>query len=69
MAEYEIVVRGRMSYRSAPVLDGARLIPGCGYTTLKAEAIDQAQLYGLINRLSCLGIELISINRITRCEG
>jgi hypothetical protein len=66
VSAYEIVVQGRMSRRSEPVRDGARVLPGCGHTTMLAEVIDQAELYGLLNRPSALGIELISVNRATR---
>jgi hypothetical protein len=59
---YEIVVRGRLSSRYECALDGARLVPHHGQTTLRADLIDQAQLYGLLNRLRDLGIELVSVN-------
>jgi hypothetical protein len=59
---YEIVVRGRLSSRYECAFDGARLVPHHGQTTLRADLIDQAQLYGLLNRLRDLGIELVSVN-------
>jgi hypothetical protein len=59
---YEIVVRGRLSSRYEGAFDGASLVPHHGQTTLRADLIDQAQLYGLLNRLRDLGIELVSVN-------
>jgi hypothetical protein len=59
---YDIVVRGRLSSRYECAFDGARLVPHHGQTTLRADLIDQAQLYGLLNRLRDLGIELVSVN-------
>jgi hypothetical protein len=59
---YEIVVRGRLSRRYACAFDGATLVPCHGQTTICADLIDQSQLYGLLNRLRDLGIELVSVN-------
>lgn len=59
---YEIVVRGRLSSRYERAFDGATLVPRHGQTTLRADVIDQSQLYGLLNRLRDLGIELVSVN-------
>jgi hypothetical protein len=59
---YEIVVRGRLSNRYEGAFDGASLVPRNGHTTLRADLIDQSQLYGLLNRLRDLGIDLVSVN-------
>ena len=59
---YEIVVRGRLSSRFESAFDGARIVPHDGQTTLRADLVDQSQLYGLLNRLRDLGIELVSVN-------
>lgn len=59
---YEIVVRGRFSSRYECAFDGATLVPRHGQTTLRADLIDQSQLYGMLNRLRDLGIELVSVN-------
>jgi hypothetical protein len=59
---YEIVIRGRLSSRYARAFDGATLVPHHGQTTLHADLVDQSQLYGLLNRLRDLGIELVSVN-------
>ncbi len=59
---YEIVVRGRLSARYEGAFDGVTLVPHNGQTTLRADLVDQSQLYGLLNRLRDLGIELVSVN-------
>ena len=59
---YEIVVRGRLSNRYECAFDGATLVPRHGHTMLRADLVDQSQLYGLLNRLRDLGIELVSVN-------
>ena len=61
---YEIVVRGRLSRRYEGAFDGVTLVPHHGQTTLCARLVDQSQLYGLLNRLRDLGIELISVNAV-----
>ena len=59
---YEIVVRGRLSIRYECAFDGTTLVPRHGQTTLRADLVDQSQLYGLLNRLRDFGIELVSVN-------
>ena len=59
---YEIVVRGRLSSHYECAFDGATLVARNGHTTLRADLVDQSQLYGLLNRLRDLGIELVSVN-------
>ena len=58
---YEIVVRGRLSERYGAAFDGTTLKSRAGETTLSGAFLDQSHLYGLINRLRDLGIELISV--------
>jgi len=61
---YEIVVRGRLSRRYECAFDGAMLVPRDGQTMLRADLVDQSQLYGLLNRLRDFGIELVSVNPV-----
>jgi hypothetical protein len=61
---YEIVIRGRLSNRFEGAFDDVTLVAHDGQTTLRAELVDQSQLYGLLNRLRDFGIELISVNRV-----
>jgi hypothetical protein len=61
---YEIVVRGRLSRRYEHAFDRVTLEPQAGRTTLRAELVDQSQLYGLLDRIRDFGIELLSVNTI-----
>lgn len=61
---YEIVVRGRLSPRYERAFEGVTLAPGEGTTVLRCEVRDQSQLYGLLDQLRDLGIELVSVNRL-----
>ena len=65
---YEIVVKGKLSSRYDCAFDGARLVPHNGQTTLRADLVDQSQLYGLLNRLRDLGIELLSVNPVAETD-
>jgi hypothetical protein len=55
------VVRGRLSERSGAAFEGMTLRSGGGLTTLSGDFLDQSHLYGVINGLRDLGIELISV--------
>jgi hypothetical protein len=61
---YDIVVRGRLSSRYEYAFDGCTLEAHPGETRLHADVADQAQLYGLLNRLRDFGIELVSVNAL-----
>ena len=65
---YEIVVRGRLSRRYECAFEGVTLVPHNGQTTLRAELVDQSQLYGLLNRLRDFGIELVSVNAVSEAR-
>lgn len=58
---YRICVRGRLSERFGSALEGMRLQAGVAVTTFTGEVRDQSQLYGLLNRVSDLGLELVSV--------
>jgi hypothetical protein len=61
---YEIVVRGRLSERFASALPGLELHARPGATALVGEFRDQAQLFGVLQRLSDFGIEVVSVNPV-----
>jgi len=58
---YRIVLRGRLSEHFAAAFDGMALEPGPNQTVLVGEVRDQAHLYGLLDRLRDLGIELLAV--------
>jgi hypothetical protein len=58
---YRIVVRGRLTERLAPAFDRMTLVPSPGRTVLVGDLADQASLFGVLDRLRDLGIELLEV--------
>ncbi len=56
-----ITVRGRLSRHLASAFDGMSPVRRVGATDLVGEVVDQAHLYGLLARISDLGLELESV--------
>jgi hypothetical protein len=61
---YRIVIRGRLSDRLGAAFGELELEPLPGETALSGEFVDDTQLYGVIDRLRDLGIELVSVNAV-----
>ena len=61
---YRIVVRGRLSPGFGAAFEGITLELLPGATALEGNFTDQAQLYGILERLRNLGIELVSVNAL-----
>jgi hypothetical protein len=60
-SRYRIVLRGRLSERFESAFDGMAMEAGPNQTVLVGEVRDQAQLYGLLDRLRDFGIELLAV--------
>jgi hypothetical protein len=60
---YRITVRGRLSDRFSPAFDGMSLEPAGGNTALVGYMADQAQLYGVLDRLRDFSLELVSVEQ------
>ena len=58
---YRITIRGRISERFASMFEDMTTEPGAGVTMLVGDLVDQAQLYGVLDRLRALGVELVSL--------
>ncbi len=58
---YQICIRGRVTERFGSALEGMRLEAGAIGTMFTGEIRDQSQLYGLLDRVRDLGLELISV--------
>jgi hypothetical protein len=58
---YRIVVRGRLSERLASAFAGMTLEPGDGTTSLVGPVADQSHLFGVLERVHSLGLELLSV--------
>ena len=61
---YRIVVRGRLSERFASSFAGMTLESHGGTTALVGTVIDQSQLFGLLERVRSLGLELVSVEPV-----
>ena len=58
---YRIVVRSELSDRYACAFEGMRMETEDGQTILIGEVVDQPHLFGVLNRLNGLGLELLSV--------
>jgi hypothetical protein len=59
--KYRIVLRGRLSESFESAFEGMALEHSPNQTVLVGEVRDQAQLYGLLDRLRDFGIELVAV--------
>lgn len=60
-SRYRITVRGRLSERFASSFDGMVVEWDGGATVLVGELADQSQLYGLLERIRDLGMDLVKV--------
>jgi hypothetical protein len=60
---YRIAVRGRLSGHLASAFEGFALEPGNEHSVLAGEIRDQAHLYGVLDRVRDLGLELVSVEK------
>lgn len=62
-ATYELVVRGELDERYGYLFEGMQMERIDGKTVLLGRVRDQAQLYGLIEQIEELGLELLSVQQ------
>ena len=66
MAErYEIRIRGHLSPPVAATFEGLMATPEPAETVLHGVLEDQAALYGVLDRLQALGLDLVEVRRLT----
>jgi hypothetical protein len=58
---YRIVVQGRLSERFASAFDGMELESADETTSMVGPVIDQAQLFGVLERVHSFGLELLRV--------
>jgi hypothetical protein len=58
---YQIRVRGRLTERLGSAFAGMAVESGEGQTALVGEICDQSHLYGILERVRSLGLELVSV--------
>jgi hypothetical protein len=62
-ARYWIAVRGRLTGHLGSAFEEFVLQPGSEGTVLVGEIRDQAHLYGVLDRIRDLGLELVSVQK------
>jgi hypothetical protein len=63
---YRITVRGRLSERFASAFDGKAVEAAGRDTALVGDVRDQSQLFGLLDRVRDLGLDLRSMEEVSR---
>jgi hypothetical protein len=61
---YRIVVRSELSERYALAFEGMKMETKDGQTILTGEIIDQPQLFGILDRINGLGLQLLSVQAL-----
>jgi len=61
---YRIVVRSELSERYAVAFEGMQMEARDGVTVLTGKIIDQPHLYGILDRINGLGLELLSVEAL-----
>jgi len=61
---YRVLVRGTLSERFASAFDGMSLEAESGMTAIVGDIRDQAQLYGVLDRLRDFGLELVGVEEV-----
>jgi hypothetical protein len=62
---YRIVVRSELSNVYAVAFEGMEMEARDGDTVLTGKIIDQPQLYGILERINSLGLELLSVEALS----
>jgi hypothetical protein len=63
---YRIVVEGRLGERFADAFDGMTMSSANGRTVLEGDLSDQAQLFGVLERIRDLTLRLVSVEELAR---
>jgi hypothetical protein len=58
---YRIVARSELSEKHEDAFDGMRMDTKDGETVLTGEVVDQAHLFGVLDRVNGLGLQLMSV--------
>jgi hypothetical protein len=61
---YRIIVRSELSDTYAVAFEGMEMDTKRGETVLTGKIIDQPQLYGILDRINGLGLELLSVQAL-----
>jgi len=61
---YQITVRGRLSATLIAAFDGLTARSSAAGTVLDGEIVDQAALFGVLERIESLGLELVDVRPV-----
>jgi hypothetical protein len=61
---YRIVVRSELSHKYAVAFEGMEMETKNGDTVLTGNIIDQPHLYGILDRINGLGLELLRVQAL-----
>ena len=61
---YRIIVRSELSDKYAVAFEGMEMETKDGVTVLTGRIIDQPHLYGILDRINGLGLELLSVQAL-----
>jgi hypothetical protein len=64
--DYEIRIKGRVSAEVLSAFEGMDATVQSAETVLSGPLLDQAALYGLLERIRALGLELVEVRRLPR---
>jgi hypothetical protein len=66
---YRITIKGVLTGRLALAFESLSVTGAAGRTVLSGVCVDQAALYGILDRLRDLGLELISVESTNLVAG
>jgi hypothetical protein len=61
---YKIVVQGELTERFAEAFTGMKMKAEGGRTIIKGQIVDQSHLYGILDCISGLGLQLVSVHAL-----
>jgi hypothetical protein len=65
---YEITVRGRLSAALVDAFDGLTATPSGANTVIRGHIVDRAAVFGVLERVESLGLELLDVHRTAPAE-
>ena len=64
-ADYEFRIKGRLSDTHCGVFEEFTAAVQPAETVMRGEVRDQSELYGLLDRIHSLGLELLEVRRVS----
>jgi hypothetical protein len=61
---YKIVVEGELTKRFAGAFAGMTMKAESGQTILTGQIVDQSHLYGILDSISSMGLQLVSVQSL-----